>query len=306
MKDIETAIRKSFSKSGNGLLEIPFTSAFSSSGEKIYIDKVTGLVRSELKYSEKEIVDYWSKIVFNSENPMDYTAENPFAQARILYVILTLKKFLQTNESIKNSNLQLCDFATGEGKLLKLAKKHFSEVSLSGTEASTGLVKSLKKEGFLIYNRMLGNNNEKINNIDFKRPNIGTLTWTLCNCIDPLSVLMDVNNSIEEGGYLCVAESSRIMVPFRKNIHDYLGGEHPNDMHPFHFSVNTLSNLLILAGFEPVFYNRYADTDVLLIIAKKTTNGDKKNFVSLDNPKNVMNFFTKWLEVSNFILSIDK
>ena len=50
----------------------------------------------------------------------------------------------------------------------------------------------------------------------------------------------------------------------------YFGNPDP-DSHPFHFSKNSLSNLLILNKFNPVFINRYIDSDYLVIIAKKTT-----------------------------------
>ena len=67
-----------------------------------------------------------------------------------------------------------------------------------------------------------------------------------------------------------VAESSRILVPaFRKSIGDYLSKTIDNDVHPFHWSFNSLSNLLKLSGFEVIYSNRFIDSDVMLIIGKK-------------------------------------
>ena len=56
----------------------------------------------------------------------------------------------------------------------------------------------------------------------------------------------------------------------------YFGKNSP-DLHPFHFTKNSLSNLLVLNKFRPVFINRYIDSDYLLIIAKKINKVENKN-----------------------------
>ena len=49
----------------------------------------------------------------------------------------------------------------------------------------------------------------------------------------------------------------------------YFNKENP-DTHPFHFSKNSLLNLLIINKFKPIFINRYIDSDYLVIIGEKT------------------------------------
>ena len=69
------------------------------------------------------------------------------------------------------------------------------------------------------------------------------------------------------------------------------------DNHPFHFSKNSLSNLLIINKFKPIFVNRYIDSDVLLIIAKKSKNINTKD-LKKDNYKKVKSFFKEWYLLS--------
>lgn len=102
---------------------------------------------------------------------------------------------------------------------------------------------------------------------------------------------------MDKESYLCVAESSRILVPFKKKINEYFNKKIIQDAHPFHFSKNSLSNLLLISGFKPIFYNHYKDSDILLIIAKKT-NTIKKNGYICDTPNQVLNFMRSWNKYS--------
>lgn len=76
----------------------------------------------------------------------------------------------------------------------------------------------------------------------------------------------------------------------------YFGGNKP-DLHPFHFTKNSLSNLLVLNKFRPVFINRYIDSDYLLIIAKKIDRVEEKN-LKLDKAEDIKNFFRRWFKES--------
>ena len=76
----------------------------------------------------------------------------------------------------------------------------------------------------------------------------------------------------------------------------YFGKGNP-DIHPFHFSKNSLLNLLIINKFKPVYINRYIDSDYLLIIAKKTNN-IRSDLIQLDNYQKVKKFFERWYKES--------
>ena len=78
--------------------------------------------------------------------------------------------------------------------------------------------------------------------------------------------------------------------------------KHPADHHPFIFSYKSLNSLLYSSGFRTVYFNRYYDSDVMMIIAKKI----KKNpnsYVEVDNFKDVKNFFMTWEKLSKSIFN---
>ena len=120
--------------------------------------------------------------------------------------------------------------------------------------------------------------------------------WTLCNTSNCLDIIKISNKLLKKNGYIVVAESSRVLVPFKKPIQMYFGRGNP-DIHPFHFSRNSLTNLLIINKFKPVYINRYIDSDYLLIIAKKINKIDSK-LIKVDNFMKVKKFFERWFKES--------
>jgi hypothetical protein len=102
-----------------------------------------------------------------------------------------------------------------------------------------------------------------------------------------------------------IAESSRILVPFKKTLNDLLSKQHPADTHPFYWSKNSLLALLICAGFEPVQINRYFDSDSIVIIARKLDSiPDPNMLIPADDPEVVSIFFTKYIEFSKYFESL--
>jgi hypothetical protein len=280
-------------------VEISGVTKYTANGEVLYVDRKIGLLTSARKMSAADIVAYWSTKIFSSVDPEDYSALNPFAQGRLLYALLTYRKFL-ADSGRTLAKAHLCDFATGQGVLLDLAKQHAPDWVLSGTEDSESLVNPLNSRGFNVIRTGLG-----LGGIDIAakigvKPSLGSLCWTLCNCIDPLAVLSQVRDTIADDGYLCVAESSRILVPFRKSLGDLLSRVHPGDIHPFYFSRRSLSALLKVAGFETIYVNRHFDSDVLIVIAKKTGFPDPAQKIEVDEPKMVIEFMEKWVESSAY------
>jgi hypothetical protein len=120
--------------------------------------------------------------------------------------------------------------------------------------------------------------------------------WTLCNTSNAFDVIKCASELVKKNGYIVVAESSRILVPYKKPIQMYFGKNNP-DLHPFHFSKNSLSNLLIINKFRPIFINRYIDSDYLLIIAKKVNKIEKERII-MDDYLMVKNFFKLWYRES--------
>ena len=103
-------------------------------------------------------------------------------------------------------------------------------------------------------------------------------------------------NLLTEGGHIITATGSRILVPFKKPLYDYLGlyeGTATPDLHSFRFSKNSLQNLLVLCGFEVIWINRYLDSDYLVMIGKKK---NKSTTITLhkDDPEKIIDFFNRW------------
>ena len=285
-----------FSSVQPGAIELDFLSKYLPIGDKIFVNPISGFITSQRQMSANDVVKYWSDNIFPDKSAESYSAYNPFAQARLFYVVQTVAQFLNLNE---HSNLHWCDFATGEGVLLKLLRNHYPLLKIHGTEHSSVLVESLKNNGFEVHIKTLGIQSSLLYKEQF---DVSTLTWTLANAIDPLACLQDVVQATKTGGYVCVAESSRILVPFRKSLNEYFSKTFPADLHPSNFSTNTLKLLMQLSGLEVVFVNRYFDSDVLLVIGKKVDHQVEPKF--FDDQKQVVDFMKEWALASEFFESL--
>ena len=273
-------------------IHLDFLQKYLPDGDSIHVNPMTGFVTSSRRMSAEDVATYWSDIIFPNKSEESYSAYNPFAQARLFYVMQSIAKFLNISQ---DTNLRICDFATGEGVLLNLLRKNYPKLAISGTEHSLMLVETLKNNGFDVYVKTLGIQTSMSNEEKF---DISTLTWTLANAINPLACLRDVVADTKTGGYVCVAESSRILVPYRKSLSDYFSKTLPADLHPSNFSANTLKLLMQLAGLEIVFVNRYFDSDVLLIMGKKVNYRIEPEF--FDDQMQVVKFMKEWQLASDF------
>ena len=281
-----------FSSVSDNAIPLDFLEKYLPPGDSIHVNPITGFVTSSRRMSSEDVAKYWSDIIFPNKSEESYSAYNAFAQARLFYVMQSIAKFLNFN---RETNLRICDFATGEGVLLNLLRNNYPKLKISGTEHSSALVESLKNNGFDVQIKTLGVETSMQNKEQF---DISTLTWTLANAIDPLACLRDVAEDTKTGGYVCVAESSRILVPFRKSLNDYFSKTLPADLHPSNFSANTLKLLMQLAGLEIVFINRYFDSDVLLIMGKKVSHPVEPKF--FDDQMQVVKFMREWALASEF------
>ena len=277
-------------------IKLDFLSKYLPKDDEIFVNPITGFVTSLRKMSVEDVAAYWSDVIFPDKSIESYSANFPFAKARLTYVTHTVADFLELDTKSKN---RWCDFATGEGVLLKLISTFYPNIEVTGTEHSMELVKQLNNKGFGVKKLTLGEFSSC--NSD-EESDISTLTWTLANAIDPVSCVKDIVLRTRMGGYVCIAESSRILVPFRKSLSDYLSVTNPADLHPSHLSANTLRCLMQLAGLEIVYTNRYFDSDVLLVIGKKVDFPVVPNY--FDDQKSVVRFMKKWAEVSEYLESL--
>tara|TARA_B100000579_G_C22728114_1_gene802771 strand:+ start:218 stop:1162 length:945 start_codon:yes stop_codon:yes gene_type:complete len=295
-----------FKNTTKDFIELKFLKKISKT--KICVSKKTGLVFHNKFKSSKEVLEEWSKKIYvNKKSGKDkgnlikqnkYSDDFPGMSARHFYVLDFLSRF------IKFKNKKIIDFACGEGGLLIKAKKYFNVKNSSGVEHSKRNIlyikQRFKSEKIKLPNLYQSN----IESFLLKeKADVGILTWTLCNCSEPLKIVESISKNLKKNGYLIVAESSRILVPFKKPIHNCF---HPKSdvghTHPWHWSYNSLSNIFKIYGFELIKSNRYWDENDLVLIFKNSKKFNQ-NFI-FDNYLKVIDFFKRWkMESKNYKFS---
>jgi hypothetical protein len=286
--------------SGKRALKIDFLKGISKSN--IYISKKTGLIFHKPKISTDKVLKFWSEKIFSNKidyKNLTYSSENITMKSRHFYCANFSKKYL-----IKK-NLNFCDFGTGEGNFLKEVLSINKNININFTEYSKKnillILKDLKSKKLRNYNFHNGPIEHVDRNKNIKNINFGSLLWTLCNCIDPIEVLKSIHKKMSKSSHLLIAESSRILVPFKKPIYNYFNiYNHTENTHPWHFSFNSLSNLLELSGFRIVHHNRFYDENDMVVIAKKRNLNSKPKFIK-DDYKKIKLFLKKWKENSFFL-----
>ncbi len=268
-------------------IPVPYSKKLSG-GYELNISKHSGLVSVIKRRSSKKIAETWSDKIFgNKFSRKKYTSKIPAVIARHTYVLETIL------ENINLKNKKVCDLGAGEGQFLEMIKNKKINCELFGIEPSKNNCELLKKKNIKNFVGTAEDYNQK----NFKKKfDLVTLMWTLCNTSNCMDVIKVAHNLLNKNGYIVVAESSRMLVPFKKPIQMYFGKGNP-DIHPFHFSKNSLMNLLLINKFKPIYVNRYIDSDYLLIIAQRN-NVINKRKIKKDNYKKVKQFFIRWYKES--------
>lgn len=286
--------------SGNvfdNLFPLEFTKSYVHNDDILYVNKTTGVCSAKLPINIDEVVQYWSNHIFKSSSPEDYNAFLPFATARLFYVFRSAVDYFNLTSE---SKITIADFATGQGVLLDIIKSFSKKIVLMGTEHAEELAKIQSNKGFNIVATPVTSNIPILFEAD-----IGFINWTLSCCANPYDFLLGVRKNLADSGHIVVSESSRIMVPFRKPLSYLLNPTHPTNIHPFYFSKNSLTALLESCGFEIRYTNRFFDSDVLLIIAQKINLPNQNKQIKVDRADDVINFFNKYHELTNFYQSIE-
>jgi len=279
-----------FNNLSKNSIPLNFLDKYIEIDSKIKIHIPTGVISSKLEMSEVGVLDYWSKNYFKSNvTDNNYSATFPFAKSRLYYVLLTLIDHLRKmgNKKIE-SELRLVDYAAGEGVFIELAKREMPQWRLGAVEGSREQSEKIRAQGIEVLNQGLGFGKSNFQNID-----VATILWTLSCSINPLSILKEIKDSLNDDGILVVAESSRILVPYKKSLNDLFSKIHPSDVHPWYFSFRSLKALLVCAGFETISNNRFIDSDVMLLIAKKS-DSTRSQSLEFDDPNLVYSFMKNW------------
>ncbi|MBI4615055.1 MAG: methyltransferase domain-containing protein [Planctomycetes bacterium] len=263
-------------------IEVPHCREYTG-GQPIDICARCGFVYVRERRSAREIAETWSKELYGS----GYTARWPAVKARHAYVA----EF--ADASIGLAGKALCDIGAGEGQFLALVRATPYEARVFGiepSEANGRLLAGLAIEHFT------GTIEEYVATRQGGDPcfDVVTILWTLENCQSLRAMLATAHDILAGGRHVVVATGSRILVPYKKPLHYYLG-KNPADTHAFRFSANTLRGALAVSGFETVEMNRFIDSDYLCAIGRWADRSKEIPWPG-DDPEGVADFFARWHE----------
>lgn len=251
-------------------------------GQEVHVAEETGLVFIKERRSAAETARVWSDEVFGDRiSETTYTAMNAAMLSRHTFV----SAFVDSQIGLREKSVG--DFGAGEGQFLRIAGGYGARVM--GIEPSAKNCARMRSEGTRCFDGTAEAFSAAAPEMQF---DVATMMWTLCNTGDCVSALRAVYGAVRDGGHVVIAESSRILVPFKKPLHTYFNPKIRQDVHPWHFSANTLRTLLELVGFEIVCTNRYFEQDNLVVIGRKVA--EPKQRLLKDDPAAVLAFFERW------------
>lgn len=253
-------------------IEVPFARLYTGD-QPIHICCGCGFVYVRERRSAQEIAASWSSLYDGT-----YNARSPAVIARLTYVAETIR------QQIGLKDKSLCDIGAGDGTFLDIAHG-------MGAWPTFGIEPSAANKRLL--ERGLPHFPGAVEDFRSARTyDIVTINWTLENSGSCIDMLKAARRILKPDGRLVVATGSRILVPFRKPLHCYLG-KNPADTHAFRFSANTLRSVVAIASFLPGYVNSYQDSDVLLVIGTPSQ-AEAMTAHFRDNPQAVADFFARW------------
>lgn len=261
-------------------VEVPHSREYTKD-QVVHICQGCGFVYVKMRRSAQTIADDWSEEIFGD----GYTAAIPAVRARLTYVAELIANELGLRDKL------VVDIGAGEGEFLDIIRQDRYGADVFGVEPSSANCELMRATGVDCY---AGTIEEFMARQEsgVRKADIVTITWTLENCQSCRGVLSAAHNILKDGGHIVVATGSRLLVPFKKTLHDYFGSN-AVDTHASRFSANTLKGILAVSGFETTHVNRYHDSDILCVIARKVDSNKRIPWEG-DDYLQVHNFFERW------------
>ncbi|WP_421782399.1 class I SAM-dependent methyltransferase [Kiloniella litopenaei] len=241
-----------------------------------------GFVFVKSRRSAEDIAKDWSDDLFGDH----YTARIPYMKSRHFFLSENL------DIQVPLAGKKVCDIGAGEGQFLEIIRDAPYNADVFGIEPSKTNCQIMSRNAIPNFAGTIEDYiaSEQFQNESF---DVVTVMWTLENCEDPKRMLKAAYDLLKPGGHILLSTSSRILVPFKKPLHYYLGTSVALDTHCFRFSANAQHSILAKCGFQTIFENRFIDHDTLCSIARKEPEG-REIPLKRDNADDVINFFERW------------
>ncbi len=246
-----------------------------------------GFVQIARRRTPQELQHVWAEELYRADegerlSDKTYTARMPAVKARQTFAA----DFI--DEAVSLAGKTVCDIGAGEGQFLDMIKAPPYGAEVFAIEPSADNCRLMSAAG---HENFPGTIEDYMATEPERRFDVVTLIWTLENCQSASGVLSAAYDLLKPGGHVAVATGSRILVPFKKPLHYYLGTS--SDIHPFHFSANALRGLYAESGFEVTDVNRFIDSDYLVTVGRKTERRQPIPWQG-DDWKAVKAFFERW------------
>ena len=252
-------------------MPLPHVEAYTG-GQPIHVCQRCGLVYVPERRSNEAILQSWTDIYGEG----DYSAtNNPAVEARLHYCAFWLDQVLGLEGK------RIFEIGAGEGRFLEIVASHYGAFPM-GLEPAASSVACVE-QGYIE---------------DYAGPwgvaDIVCILWTLENCRDPGLMLRQARKILKPDGHLLVATGSRLLVPYKKPLSEYLS-DLPSDCHATRWTFNSLRNALNAAAFYPTDINPWLSNDILGMIAKRGGKPTEyQDRFGSDSALALANFVTRW------------
>ncbi len=271
-------------------VEVPHAREYTNN-QPIHICTSCGFVYVRRRRSSQDIADTWSQELYGEH----YQPRLPAIKARQTYVA----EWLDIQFPLKGKSL--VDIGAGEGQFLQLVQNQYGAIGF-GIEPSTANCRLVRQKGLSVFH---GTVEQYAESADFREgfADVVTVMWTLENCRSCRTLVEIAHRILKPEGVLVLATGSRLLVPFKKPLNLYLDPNYPADIHSFRWSANTLKGVACEGHFRPVSINRYLDSDVLCVLARKAPVTEKIEWRG-DNYREVEDFFERWHRESQYYANV--
>jgi len=243
---------------------------------RIHVCKECGFIYVPERRSAREVAQDWSRIYREEIYDPSWSG----VQARLWYVTEWY------DQNFGWAGKSCLDIGAGWGTFLRFIRERGAHPV--GLEPFDGNVQVIKSHDIACWHGTVEDCGP-IGTYD-----VISILWTLENTADCMAMLRFAREHLNPDGHLIVATGSRILVPFKKRLSDYLPGpDREVDTHCYRWSRGSLNHALAKSRFCPHAWNDCDQNDVMAVVAGPV---DYDMQPATDDPQDILDFFNIWEE----------